>query len=222
MRNTRRRSGHLDVWPALADTMLAFLLVVVVLLVFQVARNIDISSDEGLRIRQQVEQDQAKVAALVEELRARYGAIEIAGIDGNTQEITLGSEALFESASADLSRRGTALLGDLVRRIVAEEIGTLKEVTVKGHTDDIAISTVQFPSNWELSTARASRVVRFLTEAEGRQGIDPNDVTLVAAGYGEFVPISATNRARNRRIELRLVYTNQSDLTSQTDLADLP
>jgi len=69
---------------------------------------------------------------------------------------------------------------------------------VDGHTDDKPIKSALYASNWELSTARAIAVVRFLHS----QGI-PND-RLVAAGYAEFQPLSATDAARNRRIELKL------------------
>jgi chemotaxis protein MotB len=72
---------------------------------------------------------------------------------------------------------------------------------IEGHTDDVPISTREFRSNWELSTARAATVIRFLTE---RVGFDPR--RLSAAGYGEFHPRVANdtpeNRARNRRVDI--------------------
>jgi len=73
---------------------------------------------------------------------------------------------------------------------------------VDGHTDIRPISTAEFPSNWELSSARAISVVRYLMS----QGIAPQH--LVAAGFGEFQPIdtgtSEEALAKNRRIELKL------------------
>jgi len=73
---------------------------------------------------------------------------------------------------------------------------------VDGHTDIRPISTAEFPSNWELSSARAISVVRYLMS----QGIAPEH--LVAAGFGEFQPIdtgtSEAALAKNRRIELKL------------------
>ena len=73
---------------------------------------------------------------------------------------------------------------------------------VDGHTDINRIATPEFPSNWELSTARAISVVRYLMD----QGIAPEH--LVAAGFGEFQPIDPSESpealARNRRIELKL------------------
>jgi chemotaxis protein MotB len=73
---------------------------------------------------------------------------------------------------------------------------------IDGHTDIRPIATVEFPSNWELSSARAISVVRYLME----QGVPAN--RLVAAGFGEFQPIepgdSEQALAKNRRIELKL------------------
>jgi chemotaxis protein MotB len=73
---------------------------------------------------------------------------------------------------------------------------------IDGHTDIRPIATVEFPSNWELSSARAISVVRYLME----QGVPAN--RLVAAGFGAFQPIEAGDSeqalAKNRRIELKL------------------
>jgi flagellar motor protein MotB len=212
-RHPHRSHGPEDVWPAFGDTMLAFLLVLMLLLVFQVGTNIEIVS--GIALNQQIQDDQRKVADVVTVLRTRHGAVAISPPDGNAQEITMGSEALFESGSAELSDRGRTLLSALVQQIIHSELRTLKEITVKGHTDDVAIRNEQFASNWELSTARATQVVRFLTgDGTGQTGIDPRRVTLVAAGYGEFRPIDPHDRQKNRRIEIRLVYTNRPDGSS--------
>jgi len=116
------------------------------------------------------------------------------------------SELLFDSASAVLQIEGKEKL---------KEIGiTLKETTsqipkeidwiiqVEGHTDKRPINTAQYPSNWELSTARANSVLKLLLEL----GFEPE--RLASAGYGEFYPISdgETNEdyQQNRRIELKL------------------
>ena len=116
------------------------------------------------------------------------------------------SELLFDSASADLQLQGMDKL---------KQIGlTLKETTnqipsdidwiiqVEGHTDKRPINTPKYPSNWELSTARANSVLKILLEL----GFPPN--RLSAAGYGEFYPISdgetKESFQQNRRIELKL------------------
>ena len=84
--------------------------------------------------------------------------------------------------------------------VVAEGAGAARAVEVEGHTDTIPISTVAYPSNWELSAARAAAVVRFLVEQPG--ALPPE--RYVAVGYGEFRPRAPNDipegRARNRRI----------------------
>lgn len=118
----------------------------------------------------------------------------------------LESEVLFETASADLGAGG--------REQLAAVAGSLREIAAKipdevdwvlrvdGHTDRRPIHTPQFPSNWELSTARALAVVKFLTD----EGIAPG--RLAAAGFGDNHPIDPGNDEsalrKNRRIELRL------------------
>ena len=116
------------------------------------------------------------------------------------------SEVLFESAAAELNPAGSKQLAQLaatLRQISADIPGELDWVLrVDGHTDQRPISTNQFPSNWELSSARATSVVKFLI----RQGIPPN--RLVAAGFGQYQPLDASKDEiayrRNRRIEFKL------------------
>ena len=118
----------------------------------------------------------------------------------------LPSELLFDSGSADLGAAGRAelaklagIVNDLSTRIPSEIDWILR---IDGHTDRLPINNAQFTSNWELSTARAVSVVRYLVE----QGIPPQ--RLSAAGFGEFHPVDPADTAeayrRNRRIELKL------------------
>jgi len=112
------------------------------------------------------------------------------------------SEVLFPSGSAQLQTGGEKQLASVAQRLVEIAANIPRDIKwvlqVDGHTDDKPIRSAAFPSNWELSTARAIAVVKFLHD----QGI-PNE-NLVAAGYGEYQPLSATDTARNRRIELKL------------------
>jgi chemotaxis protein MotB len=111
---------------------------------------------------------------------------------------------LFESGEADLQPAGAAVL-----RKVAGILATHSELKIHviGHTDNVPIRAAarhRFPSNWELSTARATAAVRFLTE---NAGVDPR--RLGAVGYGEYRPVadnaSADGRARNRRIAITIL-----------------
>jgi chemotaxis protein MotB len=109
-----------------------------------------------------------------------------------------GSAVLRPEARPELDKLASALL-DLEAKIPRDIAWVLR---VDGHTDVRPIATLQFPSNWELSSARAISVVQYLIS----RGIKPE--RLVAAGFGEFQPIDpgATEEAysRNRRIELKL------------------
>ncbi|MGB5440737.1 MAG: peptidoglycan -binding protein, partial [Gammaproteobacteria bacterium] len=117
----------------------------------------------------------------------------------------LPSEVLFGSASADLDvggKREVATVARTLREITAQIPDNLDWVLrVDGHTDKRPVR-VAFPSNWELSTARALSIVRYLID----QGIPAEH--LVAAGFGEHHPLDRGNSAeayrRNRRIELKL------------------
>lgn len=203
---SRGRSGRrsVNVWPALSDTVLAFLLTVILLLTFVVANLIRIGPGEE---NSPEDEDQRKVKEIVEDVSKTYGGIKTKTF-GNAQEITLGNEVLFSSGSASLSEDGRKLMSTLVDRIADADLTTLREIVVKGHTDDVPVVNGQFPTNWELSTARASRVVRALIRSEeGKQRINPNEVNLVASGYSKYQPVDPNNLSANRRIELRLVYS---------------
>ena len=116
------------------------------------------------------------------------------------------SEVLFAKASAELGNAGKSQLIQLARtlKLIAREIPADIDwvLRVDGHTDKDPIKTARFPSNWELSSARALSVVRFLIE----QGLPPKRFT--AAGFGEFQPLDGgadeIAKRRNRRIELKL------------------
>lgn len=112
--------------------------------------------------------------------------------------IALGEDVLFTSASASLASQSVPAL-DALASILAEMPYT---VWVEGHTDNSPIATAAFPSNWELSTARATAVTRYLVE----RGLAPH--RLRAVGYGDTQPRSsndtAAGRSQNRRVVFRV------------------
>jgi chemotaxis protein MotB len=118
-----------------------------------------------------------------------------------------GSAAFFASGSATLSDSGLAILGVLLGRLQSSEFAGYR-ITVEGHTDDEPISSPQFPSNWELSAARAAAVVRCFVE----HGIPAQ--RLRAAGYADIRPLAPNrdaagdpipeNQAKNRRVVIEL------------------
>lgn len=113
--------------------------------------------------------------------------------------LTLDDQLLFDSGSDRLKPGGADLLSKVARIIKPLQ----RMVRVEGHTDNRPIATPQFPGNWELSTARAISVVKYL--------IDPGGIApqyLSAAGYGDSRPRAANdteiNMAKNRRVEIIL------------------
>lgn len=123
--------------------------------------------------------------------------------DGARLRVGLVDKILFDSGEAAISKRGEGVLGRVGAVLAAIDD---KQIQVSGHTDRTPISeklAPQFPTNWELSAARATNVVRFLAE---QAGVPPQ--RLIASGYGEYHPIAnnknAAGRARNRRIEILL------------------
>ncbi|RKY53073.1 MAG: hypothetical protein DRP92_04290 [Candidatus Neomarinimicrobiota bacterium] len=115
--------------------------------------------------------------------------------------IRMGSRVLFDLGSADLKPEAYPIL-QLVGEVLKEDVA---EVVVCGHTDNLPIRSGKYPSNWELSTARALSVVKYLIN---KVGVPPE--ILVAAGYSEYRPLvpntSEENRQKNRRVEFLVTW----------------
>ena len=144
--------------------------------------------DDLNRIRHELEQ---RLSGQV----AQHTVVIKMGRDGLV--ISLREAGFFNSGSA--TPRPEAL--PAVRKIGASLAGTVYDLRVEGHTDDIPIHNEQFDSNWELSSARANHIGRMLLELHA---IPPD--RLSAAGYAEFHPVdtntTAEGRANNRRVDL--------------------
>jgi len=126
------------------------------------------------------------------------GRVELTELRGK-MTVKMKDKILFSSGSASIGKDGRAALkavADALRGVAG------KAIRVEGHTDNVPTAGGSFPTNWELSSARALAVVRFLQE----KGVDPT--RLAAAGYGEFQPIASNEtekgRSLNRRIEIVL------------------
>lgn len=124
------------------------------------------------------------------------GQLDVTLVNGRLV-INMPQDILFRSGSADVSREGQAAITQVAA--VLRDF-TDRQFQVEGHSDNVPISTRTFPSNWELSAARALSVVHILQAG----GVQPT--SLSAAGYGEFHPVAPNdtrdNRAKNRRIEI--------------------
>lgn len=147
--------------------------------------------------------EDALAATLVTEIEA--GDISVKERDGYLV-VNVSDKVLFASGSAELSKRGQKVIQNL-----ADSLKALPEESVfqvGGHTDNQPIKSEdvmeKFPTNWELSAARATNVVRFLEETCEVPG-----ERLVAAGFSEFRPVVSNkkprNRRKNRRIEIALL-----------------
>ena len=151
---------------------------------------VDLPGDEGQRMR--------FLAATMEDMLSDYVDKELVDVSFSEDRVRVNmkDKMLFGSGSAQLSSTAVKALRDISR-----VLGTVpNSVMVEGNTDNRPIHTEEFPSNWELSAARAASVVHLLT----RFDIDPS--RLSAIGYGEHRPVASNDddegRAKNRRVTL--------------------
>ena len=136
------------------------------------------------------------------DLQSSFNSLALQGVDATpgSEGLTLriADNLLFASGQAELMHEGMILISQLTQ-ILQQFSG---EISVEGHTDDIPINTTRFPSNWELSSARAISVLLFLQQ----EGIAVTRMR--AIGYADTRPLqandSAQGRAGNRRVELIL------------------
>jgi chemotaxis protein MotB len=124
----------------------------------------------------------------------------------NMLSVDLAEQLFFDSGSATLKAGGKDVLKTVGEALKGYEN---KIIRVVGHTDNVPVAKGQFTSNWELSAARATTVVRFLQEV----GVAPE--RMIAAGRGEYSPVAPNDtpegRQKNRRIELMLVDQSLAD-----------
>ncbi|MEZ4502206.1 MAG: OmpA family protein [Dehalococcoidia bacterium] len=128
--------------------------------------------------------------------------------------IRLADHLLFPSASAELQPEARELM-----QVVADVLQTVPNaVRVEGHTDNVPVGTAAYPTNWELSSARATAVLRALVDA----GVSP--VRLSAAGYAEFRPVASNNtpegRAQNRRADIVIISPQDGSSSSVPSTPD--
>lgn len=164
---------------------------------------------EDIALLQKVKEEKVKeVSSTYEQLLSNMkneiaqGQVTISELRG---KLTVNMEAaiLFDSGKADVKQEGLTILNKMVETLKGV---TDKAIRIEGHTDNVQITgglTRIFPTNWELSAARAINVARYLQQ----QGIDP--FNLSAAAFAEHKPVADNStkegRAKNRRIEITLV-----------------
>lgn len=169
--------------------------------------------DELEKQKRIAEERVAMFRSLVDKLRSMVDAGQIkVQVRNGRMLLVLPNDILFDSGKTELKPEGK----DAISK-VAKVLATMdRHFLVAGHTDNIAIKTKRFPSNWELSTERAVEVVRLLIDS----GMKPSQVG--AAGYAEYDPAASNatsdGQAQNRRIEI-VVEPNLSELPSLDGIA---
>ena len=177
----------------------------------QLSENIKVLRLE-LKKKKSVVDLQGKVIQLLDDtkktiqtsLKDQIAAQEVEVIEAeNKLKVIFVDKILFDSGSAEINPKGKELLRVLVKSL--KEIKN-QNIMIEGHTDNVSLTKYlikRFPSNWELSTARASAVVHFFQE---ERGIDPQ--RLSARGYSFYRPVAPNDteegRRQNRRIEIVL------------------
>ena len=153
---------------------------------------------------EQVQKVSSTYENMIEKMKTEIskGQITISELKGKLT-VNMVDSILFDSGRAEVKKGGLEILGKVVS--ILKDVKD-KSIRIEGHTDDVQISRAlaqRYPTNWELSAARAVNVARFLQD----QGIDP--ANLSAAAYGEWKPVAtndtAEGKAKNRRIEIILV-----------------
>jgi chemotaxis protein MotB len=150
--------------------------------------------------KEELEKRSSEYESLAQSLKGEIdaGKIELSELKGR-MTVKMKDKILFASGSAKVGKEGQDALSKVA--IALRDVKG-KIIRVEGHTDDVPTDGKAFPSNWELSLARAMAVVRVLQD----QGVDPTKLS--AAGYGQYQPIAANdspeNKSLNRRIEIVL------------------
>jgi chemotaxis protein MotB len=130
----------------------------------------------------------------------------IINIDQNGVNVTVTGTILFANGDATLQPAAKAIVKDMFNIINTID----NPIRIEGHTDNIPIRTAQFPSNWELSTARSTNLIRYLIEE-----YNFNPKRLSVGAYGEYHPVAPNrtpaDRAKNRRVEI-MILSSQSPI----------
>ena len=211
------KDSEVQFWPSYADVAL----VVIIFLLLVLFTMIIISMQRSAAM--------LKVQEEQESLREMIGRVldpnDVTIIeDGTLQRFSFSGRILFASSRAELRDEGKEILAKL-GNVLRDSAGAYSNIQIEGHTDDVKINTREYPSNWELSSARATSVVRFYQDS-----IRINPDLLSATGYSQYKPLPdsiidklvpdtlsytdslSAARALNRRIEVVVVYSTLDSL----------
>jgi flagellar motor protein MotB len=195
-----------NIWPTYADVSFAVLLLMIFVMLGQY-----IVIGKILEINKNAKEQELLSEKLKRTFPVEYGESIHDFSEPQLQMITFTDKILFDTGSDALKSEGKAVL-EKVAAIINElkHRHSFDEIQVRGHTDDRPISGFhrRFPTNWELSSARATSVVRFFVDECGLR--PTKELLLSAQGYAEYDPvrdnIDDEARALNRRIEIVIKY----------------
>lgn len=206
-------------WPVFSDVALSMFFIILLYLVVQF-----FDLDKLVAI-QRVQERQAEVDSLLHaEVPKQYKPdVTVTTLDPYRQKLTFSADVLFPICEASLTTRGRDLLV-AVGKALGSRAGYFEAVQIEGHTDKTPIGGQRdcpYASNWELSSQRATTVVRLLIDRG-----DLRPATLSAIGRAEFHPVPGAegndlaSLARNRRIEVTLQYSDAVTTDSSAALND--
>lgn len=160
---------------------------------------------QAFNINEQIKAEENEKNLIIEEIKQNKELIENVEIIRDKKGLILRSNnsIFFEEGSADLTTKGENVLSE-----IAKELSKIENpIIIEGHTDSTPINNIKFPSNWELSTTRATNIVKFLIN---NYNFSPK--RLSAVGYGEFSPVidndNVKNRSKNRRVDIIILSNN--------------
>jgi flagellar motor protein MotB len=210
MATTALRAPTIDTevnfWPAMIDMLTSLLMFF--MLIYFVQHNVN-PSTVAAEIARQKQRRFTDVFNREFASEIDRGEIRLSP-DVNLLQITFGEEILFPVGHYELQQRGVTMLrrlASVVRKLdISSQSPLYDQIQIEGHTDTSQMRHAIYPrDNWELSTARALEVLRFMTERTD-QPLDRRSMS--ANGYADTRPIG-TDRAKNRRIEIRIYFSGR-------------
>lgn len=158
------------------------------------------------------ESEQQQMEKLKAELDAKLQSENLSAsvktsIDGRGLVITLSNAIIFDPGSAAIKKENEETLLEIADMVTVMD----NFIRIEGHTDNVPMNSEEFPSNWDLSAARAANVVRLITS---KTNLSPEK--LIAVGYGEYRPVEDNSteegRGKNRRIDIIVLSEKYDDL----------
>lgn len=167
----------------------------------------DLNNGAAARETASIQEIKAKIDKFAEDNNIQTKLVS--SVEERGLVVSIQDTLLFESGQATV----TPYAQQVLEKVSTVLSTTPNYIKVEGHTDNLPINTPQFPSNWELSSARATNVLEIMIH----QGITPRQLS--AVGYGEYRPtapnLTEVDRAKNRRVDL-IILRSKYDVTEPT------